>query len=362
MIAILNAVDDQLYFATSPDLKQWFESATQARFDVTLMGQATWYLQSRITQEADYSITVDQTRYAALIVAKYMPASSMDNISEEEKKKYGAPLPNLEVMTKADCSTNHSEVLDLQAKHGIDYAAAVGSLIYLINTFIKLQYGVRKLSRFMRLPGDRHYKALKHMLNYIRCHRTESGIKFYSDPTHSPLFKTLSEVGAPSIRDFTIIGVSDSSFDDCPDTHRSTGGYVIHWQGGVVEGASVMPPIISTSVGEAEYCTGAIACMAMAHHRKVFNEFRGCDADQPLTVALGMDSKAAMDIANSPRETRRTKHIARRFHYIRWCVQTGQVKLFAIPGDHNWSNGLTKPLNATQFAAEDYNYQVLVPP
>jgi hypothetical protein len=123
-----------------------------------------------------------------------------------------------------------------------------------------------------------------------------------------------------------------------------------------------MPPIISTSVGEAEYCTGAIACMAMAHHRKVFNEFCGCDADQPLTLALGMDSKAAMDIANSPRETRRTKHIARRFHYIRWCVQTGQVKLFPVPGDRNWSNGLTKPLNATQFAAEDYNYQVLVPP
>jgi hypothetical protein len=44
-------------------------------------------------------------------------------------------------MTKADCSTSHSEVLDLQAKHGIDYAAAVGSLIYLINTFVKLQYG-----------------------------------------------------------------------------------------------------------------------------------------------------------------------------------------------------------------------------
>jgi Reverse transcriptase (RNA-dependent DNA polymerase) len=89
MIAILNAVDDQLYFATTPELKQWFESATQARFDVTLMGQATCYLQSRITQETGYSIVVDQTRYAALIVAKYMPASSVDNITEEEKRKFG---------------------------------------------------------------------------------------------------------------------------------------------------------------------------------------------------------------------------------------------------------------------------------
>jgi hypothetical protein len=105
----------EILSATTSELKQWFESATQARFDVTLMGQATWYLQSRITQETDYSIVVDQTRYAAPIVAKYMPASSMDNISAEEKKKFGAPLPNLDVMTKADCSTSHSEVLDLQA-------------------------------------------------------------------------------------------------------------------------------------------------------------------------------------------------------------------------------------------------------
>jgi hypothetical protein len=69
---VLNAVDDQLYFATNPNLKIWFEKATQGRFDVTLLGQATWYLQSRITQLADYSIILDQSRYAALVCARYL--------------------------------------------------------------------------------------------------------------------------------------------------------------------------------------------------------------------------------------------------------------------------------------------------
>lgn len=36
IIAVLNAVDDQLYFATDPDLRQWFENATRERFDVQL--------------------------------------------------------------------------------------------------------------------------------------------------------------------------------------------------------------------------------------------------------------------------------------------------------------------------------------
>jgi Reverse transcriptase (RNA-dependent DNA polymerase) len=54
LIVVLNAVDDQLYFATDPNLKAWFEQATTHRFDVQTMGQATWYLQSRITQQADF--------------------------------------------------------------------------------------------------------------------------------------------------------------------------------------------------------------------------------------------------------------------------------------------------------------------
>jgi hypothetical protein len=43
-IAVLNAVDDQLYFATDPFMKEWFEDATQSRFDVQFIGQANWYL------------------------------------------------------------------------------------------------------------------------------------------------------------------------------------------------------------------------------------------------------------------------------------------------------------------------------
>jgi hypothetical protein len=266
------------------------------------------------------------------------------------------------IFTKADCSQNHSEVMDLQAEYGIEYAAAVGSLIYLINTFIKLQFGVRKLSRFMRMPGRKHFKALRHMLHFIRCHRTSSGIKYYSNPTEAPMHATLIEAGCTKATAFPIIAVSDSSFDDCPDTHRSTGGYMIHWQGGVVEGVSIMPPVLSVSVGEAEYCTAALAVMATSFHRKVYNEFIGRDADEPLTVALGLDSKAAIDIAMSPRETKKTKHIKRRYHYLRWCQQTSQVYLFPLPGDKNWSNCMTKVLNAEALAKEEGNFQVLVPP
>jgi hypothetical protein len=49
LIIVLNVVDNQLYFPTTKELKFWFEDATQQRFDVKILGQATWYLQSRTT-------------------------------------------------------------------------------------------------------------------------------------------------------------------------------------------------------------------------------------------------------------------------------------------------------------------------
>jgi hypothetical protein len=123
---VLNAVDDQLYFATTPQLKTWFEQATQARFDVTLLGQATWYLQSRITQLADYSIILDQSRYAALLTARYLPPLNNDGISLQRKAMYASPLPASPVFTKNDCSPNYVTVMTLQEEFNFDYAAAIG--------------------------------------------------------------------------------------------------------------------------------------------------------------------------------------------------------------------------------------------
>jgi hypothetical protein len=99
-IVVLNAVDDQLYFATAPSLKQWFEEATQSRFDIQLMGQANWYLQSRITQCIDHSITIDQSRYAALVLQNFLNGASDSQVTIKMKSKYSTPVPTITVFTK----------------------------------------------------------------------------------------------------------------------------------------------------------------------------------------------------------------------------------------------------------------------
>ena len=215
-IAVLNAVDDQLYFATDPSLKTWFEDATRKRFDVQLLGQAVWYLQSRITQCTDYSIILDQSRYAALVLQRYLNGTSETAITPQMKNKYATPTPTTALFTKQDCSETYVDVITLQAEFGFEYAAVIGSLIYLMNTYVRLNYAIRKLARFMQLPGKNHFKLLLHVLRHLQCYRLHGGIKFYSDITTSPLYRHLTTTGHNNFTDFPII-VSSSC---CPMPYR----------------------------------------------------------------------------------------------------------------------------------------------
>ena len=361
-IAVLNAVDDQLYFATDVSLKKWFEVATQSRFDVQLMGQATWYLQSRIKQCTDFSIILDQSRYAALVLQRYINHVADVEITQKMKNRYATPIPTTAIFTKEDCSSTYSDVVKIQQEFGFEYAAVIGSLIYLMNTYTKLNYAIRKLARFMQFPGRTHFKILLHLLRHLQCYRRNGGIKFYSDTTQSPLHNYLVTTGNVRFTNCPIVVFSDSSFQDCPDTARSTGGYLIFIHGGVVDVTSTMPSLVAHSTCEAEYSICSLAAMASFYVRKIYNELHGLNPDYHLTIPIGIDSQSALDTAKSNKETQRTRHIARRFHFVRLAVGSSQIILFKIAGDLNCANSLTKPLTAEQLALETVMYEVEVDP
>jgi hypothetical protein len=68
-----------------------------------------------------------------------------------------------------------------------------------------------------------------------------------------PLSVATTPRGAQRHADSPIIVFTDSSFQDSPDTCRSTGGYLIFIQGAVVDVTSTMPSIVAQSTCEAEY-------------------------------------------------------------------------------------------------------------
>ena len=89
---------------------------------------------------------------------------------------------------------------------------------------------------------------------------------------------------------------SDSSWQDCPDTGRSTGAYIIFYQGGPIDhGTHVSGPVAQSSA-EIEYNAACTAGMALAHFRMLVHELLNEDPDMvpkeaPLIV---LDSKSNM--------------------------------------------------------------------
>ena len=106
----------------------------------------------------------------------------------------------------------------------------------------------------------------------------------------------------------------------------------------------------------------SLALLASAFLRKLYNEFQGFESDKNLTIPLGVDSQSAIDTARSNKETGRTRHIQRRFHYVRECNANGDTILFKIDGTRNCSDSLTKVLSADVLNVQAGVYQVLVDP
>ena len=92
---------------------------------------------------------------------------------------------------------------------------------------------------------------------------------------------------------------SDSSWQDCLDTGRSTGAYIIFYQGGKIDHGTHVPGLVSQSSAESEYNAACTAGMALAHFRMLIRELLNNDPyivpeEAPLIV---LGSKYAMYMA-----------------------------------------------------------------
>ena len=66
---------------------------------------------------------------------------------------------------------------------------------------------------------------------------------------------------------------SDSSWQDCPETGRSTGAYMIFYQGGPIDHGTHVPGPVAQSRAESEYNAACTAGMALAHFRMLVHDF-----------------------------------------------------------------------------------------
>ena len=107
-----------------------------------------------------------------------------------------------------------------------------------------LSFAVHKLPNFSANPGKVHFEGLIHPLGYIRDNKT-LGLKYYADMNYAPVTDLLRQACIKT--ENHLMGFSDSSWQDFPDTGRSTRSYIIFYQGGPIDHDTHAPGTVSQS-------------------------------------------------------------------------------------------------------------------
>ena len=137
-------------------------------------------------------------------------------------------------------------------------------------------------------------------------------VHMFQDQLHNPVQKV-------STMKHALQGSSDSSWQDCPDTGRSIGAFIIFFQGGPIDHGKHVPVPVAQPSAESEYYAACTTGMALANFRMLVHELLNEDPEMvpkesPLIV---LDSKSAMCMAKNGKDTKHTRHIARRMHFVR---------------------------------------------
>ena len=97
----LNA-DDCVYWYTSKSLGKWFVDTLGKILHVRFLVFSHWFMSIRISHMKDYSISVEQTRYATSIVSTYLDTTAV----KSSIKFYKTTFPSDMIFTKDDASTS----------------------------------------------------------------------------------------------------------------------------------------------------------------------------------------------------------------------------------------------------------------
>ena len=177
-----------------------------------------------------------------------------------DKKKGGRQLPDGLPVSKEDNAENEHEVEALSKEFGFRYDQAEGMLIHLLQTRFDLDFTIRQLARYTKMPGRRHFEAMRYFLEYIQAH-TDAYLCFNGPDAQSTSDKINAMISASPAYDISaklvkaggeiVQGYCDSEFNGHHD-HRSVSSHVIYIHGSPIETTSEVSTTISKQTMGAE--------------------------------------------------------------------------------------------------------------
>lgn len=254
-------------------------------------------------------MTIDQSNYIRKILEKFNMMNCNPSKTPMEMKLY---LDNTEG--------------EKQTTEG--YRELVGSLMYLVlGSRPDMCFALNYFSRFQERPTQNHYNHLKRALRYLK---GTVDLKLNYNRSNN---------------DVPLDGFVDADWANDTADRKSTSGYLFRVFGNIVSWSSRKQSIVALSTTEAEYVAASSAACEALWFTKIINDL-GHHLSEP--VKLYEDNQACIFMTRNP-ETKRTKHIDVRYHFLRECVWSGKLSLEYVSTTDQLADILTKQLPSSTF-------------
>jgi len=186
-------------------------------------------------------------------------------------------------------------------------------------------FALSMVSRYQANPGKAHWTAVKNILKYLR--RTKDWV--------------LTLGGSDDLR---VVGYSDASFQTDRDNFRSQSGWVFTLNGGAISWKSSKQETVADSTCESEYIAASEAAKEAIWLKNFIGDLGVVPAiKEPMEIFC--DSESVVALAKEPRDHGRSRHIDRKYHFIRHRIEEGLLVAKRVSSDENPADPLTKGLS-----------------
>ena len=301
-------VDDIIFGSNEEAMSQNFALAMQKEFEMSLLGELTYFLDLQVQQNKD-GIFLSQTKYLKEIMKKY---------GMEDLKPVCTPMVT-------GCSLNTND--DLAVVHQPTYRSMIGSLLYLTGTRPNIMHVVGIVGRFQENLKEAHLQAVKRIFKYLQ------GTQNYG-------------LWYPRDTDLTLHAYTDADWAGSMDDRKSTSGGAFFMGSRLVSWFSKKQSSISLSTAKEEYVAAASCCTQLLWMMQILQDFK---TNCTQTISILCDNTSAISVSKNPVMHSKTKHIPIKYNFLLEQVLEQKVKLKYVPSKEQVVDILTKPLPREKF-------------
>ncbi|GKA03751.1 putative ribonuclease H-like domain-containing protein [Tanacetum coccineum] len=300
-------VDDIIFGSTKKSLCIEFENMMHKKFQMSFMGELTFFLGLQVKQKED-GIFIIQDKYVTKILKKF---------SFTEVKTASTPMETHKPLLKDANGEDVDEHL---------YRSMIGSLMYLTSSRPDIMFAVCACARYQVNPKVSHLYAVKRIFRYLKG-QPKLGLWY---PKDSP---------------FDLVAYTDSDYAGASLDRKSTtrgcqflGCRLISWQ-------CKKQTVVANSTTEAEYiaasnCYGQVLWIQSKLLDYGYNF---------MQTKIHIDNESTICIVKNLVFHLKTKHIEIMHHFIRDSNEKKLIQMIKIHTDQNVADLLIKAFDVSRF-------------